>query len=256
MNSPAWTGDHYITQPFGCTSLTVEPWWNIADCHWHCGVDVGMPVGTPLYAARAGKIANVAYAQLGLTALGTNQTDWYIHIDRAVTAVGHNVAKGELIAYSGNKVPSGGATTGPHLHFEVQTAAPPWYNRPPTSVDPSPILFPTYTFGTGTAGDADLTPEQDSLLRRCFNLLAVGNYDASLGVAADGYAKTQLLPRLTSLNTAVQGLQATVATLKTSGGTGDNTAVLAAIGTVTVALDELTVSVLAVKSVTDKIAAI
>src|SRR6266705_209877 len=203
MKSIVWGDvDKRVTQPFGCSDLIingrhVEPWWNVADCWWHCGDDIGdMPIGTPLYAARAGRIANVGWGQLGLAASGTNQTDWYIHIDRAATAVGHNVARGELIAYSGNKVPSGGATFGPHLHFEVQTAPSPYYNRPASSVDPVPILAPTFGPGGGILGDDDLTPEQDSILRRVFNLLAVGNYDASLGATADGYLKKTVKPEL------------------------------------------------------------
>src|SRR6266702_3976769 len=183
-----------------------------------------MPVGTPLYAARAGKIANVAYAQLGLTALGTNQTDWYIHIDRAVTAVGHNVAKGELIAYSGNKGPSCAATTGPHLHFEVQTAAPPWYNRPATSVDPVPVLAPTFTFGSGSPGDTDLTPEQDGILRRVFNLLMVGYHTNT--PADDGYLKKNVKPELDQILNEPAGAV-----------TIDNTAVLNAITALKAELD-------------------
>jgi len=190
--------DKYITQAFGCTPLLVEPWWNIADCRWHCGVDIGdMPIGTPLFAARAGRIVSVGWGQLGLAAAGTNQIDWYIHIDRAATAVGHNVARGELIAYSGNKVPSGGATTGPHLHFEVQTAPSPYYNRPATSVDPVPILAPTFGPGGGTLGD-EMTAEQAAaaidLLQRIFNLLMVGYHTST--PTTDGYLKKTVKPEL------------------------------------------------------------
>src|SRR6266705_6592047 len=203
MKSIVWGDvDKRVTQPFGCSDLIingrhVEPWWNVADCWWHCGDDIGdMPIGTPLYAARAGRIANVGWGQLGLAASGTNQTDWYIHIDRAATAVGHNVARGELIAYSGNKVPSGGATIGPHLHFEVQTAAPPWYNRPATSVDPVPILVPTFTLGSGQgdAMTAEEAAEALTLLRRMFNLLMVGYHTNT--PADDGYLKKNVKPEL------------------------------------------------------------
>ena len=61
MISNVWVGDRRVTQPYGCTDLTVEPF--SADCpskHFHCGIDVGMPRGTPLFAARSGTVATVS----------------------------------------------------------------------------------------------------------------------------------------------------------------------------------------------------
>ncbi len=97
-----------------------------------------MAVGTPLYAARGGLVLHVGW---GLLAVGVGpETDWYVHIDATAQGVGigGHVVTGQRIALSGNKVPSGGVTYGPHLHFEVQTGA---LNQPATSLDPMPILI-------------------------------------------------------------------------------------------------------------------
>lgn len=136
MISTVWTGDRRVTQPYGCTDLTVEPF--SASCpskHFHCGVDVGMPTGTPLFAARAGTVATVKAGLLGIRV--GRQTDWYVHIDDATVQRRQRVSQGDLIAHSGATIPSGGSLTGPHLHFEVQAGR---LNAPATSIDPETIL--------------------------------------------------------------------------------------------------------------------
>lgn len=146
-----------MTQTYGCTDLTVEPLWtSCPGRHFHCGIDVGMPTGTPLFAARSGTVATVDFGLLGITV--GNQTDWYVHIDSAAVTKGHAVARGDLIARSGAKVPSGGALTGPHLHFEVQTGR---LNFPGTSIDPGLILGHKSAAGTGVT---DLTREEHDAL--------------------------------------------------------------------------------------------
>lgn len=141
MKSSVWGGtDCPVTQPYGCTTVAVEPVDPACPGgHFHCGIDVAMVVGTPLYAARAGVVLFVGY---GLLEINTGvESDWYVHIDRVAPGItafsGVAVAEGQLVAYSGNKAPSGGFTTGPHLHFEVQTGN---LNVVRTSVDPSPTL--------------------------------------------------------------------------------------------------------------------
>jgi hypothetical protein len=115
-----------------------------------------MRTGTPLFAARSGTVAKVDFGLLGITV--GNQTDWYVHIDSAAVAKGHAVARGELVAHSGAKVPSGGSLTGPHLHFEVQTGR---LNFPGTSIDPGPILGHN---SAGVTGVTDLTREEHDAL--------------------------------------------------------------------------------------------
>jgi hypothetical protein len=161
MISNVWSGDRPVTQPYGCTDLTVEPFW--AHClskHFHCGIDVGMPVGTPLFAARSGTVAKISFGLLGITV--GDQTDWYVHIDSAAVARGHLVTAGDLIAHSGAKIPAGGSLTGPHLHFEVQAGR---LNFPATSIDPEPILQGEFVSGAGSlTGVNDLTKEEHDAL--------------------------------------------------------------------------------------------
>lgn len=138
MISAVWPGDCPVTQPWGCTTLVLEP--PDPACpggHFHPGIDIGMAVGTPLFAARGGRVTTISWGLLGIT-VGP-EVDWYVHIDgvRVGVGVGSNVQAGQLVAASGGKVPSGGSITGPHLHFETQRGG---LNNPYTSVNPVPIL--------------------------------------------------------------------------------------------------------------------
>ncbi|MCF7202488.1 M23 family metallopeptidase [Pseudomonas oligotrophica] len=91
-------------------------------------VDIAMPVGTPIIAARAGTVLKVRDGQGGrfpdpagnhvriVHDDGTHGA--YLHLQRGSVAVrpGMRVGKGELLGKSGNT----GRSTGPHLHFVVQ----------------------------------------------------------------------------------------------------------------------------------------
>jgi murein DD-endopeptidase MepM/ murein hydrolase activator NlpD len=97
----------------------------------HYTVDFGMPVGTPVQAARDGVVAlaedshdvgcwreecgRLANFIVLLHADGT--TGEYFHLRRgsAQVKLGQRVERGELLAFSGNT----GYTTAPHLHFGV-----------------------------------------------------------------------------------------------------------------------------------------
>lgn len=95
----------------------------------HNGIDLGMPIGTPLKAALSG------------VTLGTGNTDaaagcysfgkWvfikhanglgtmYAHLSHISVEAGRQVSTGQLIGYSGET----GYATGPHLHFGVYVAS-------------------------------------------------------------------------------------------------------------------------------------
>jgi murein DD-endopeptidase MepM/ murein hydrolase activator NlpD len=106
-------------------------------------IDIVMPIGTPLHAARTGRVVAVEErfadgdrADFHENWVMVQHTDGtvgrYIHITRdgALVEVGQEVAQGQLIALSGDSGPSGG----PHLHFDVQRCGPnlpPGYNRLP-----------------------------------------------------------------------------------------------------------------------------
>ncbi len=85
----------------------------------HAGVDFGVPIGTPVYAANTGTVVAAGTASgfgkwVKLTHSGA-VTTVYGHISAWHVNVGQAVEAGQLIAYSGNE----GRSTGPHLHFEV-----------------------------------------------------------------------------------------------------------------------------------------
>lgn len=95
-------------------------------------VDIMMPVGTPVHAARAGLVLEVeddhfksgtqqAYANKAnsiriLHDDGSMAVYAHLELEKAQVRPGLQVEVGELIGYSGNT----GFTTGPHLHFAVQ----------------------------------------------------------------------------------------------------------------------------------------
>jgi murein DD-endopeptidase MepM/ murein hydrolase activator NlpD len=106
----------------------------------HDGVDLGAARNTPIRAAAAGKVIRVVCnVSAGTCDVDGNRTlkgcGWYaeiLHATSVVTrychmvrrpavAVGQWVARGQVIGYVGTS----GSSSGPHLHFEVHTNAPP-----------------------------------------------------------------------------------------------------------------------------------
>jgi murein DD-endopeptidase MepM/ murein hydrolase activator NlpD len=94
-------------------------------------VDFGMPVGTPVHAARDGVVALVEdshdvgcareecgrLANFVVVLHSDGTTGEYFHLQQGSVRVrvGEHVARGALLAFSGNT----GYTTVPHLHFGV-----------------------------------------------------------------------------------------------------------------------------------------
>ena len=97
----------------------------------HHAIDIAMPVGTAVHAARAGIVINVArnHFRGGLQAQDRNAANFvqvlhddgtyalyaHLQLDTVRVRPGQQVARGEFIANSGNT----GFSTGPHLHFVV-----------------------------------------------------------------------------------------------------------------------------------------
>jgi len=89
----------------------------------HKGIDIGAPIGHPVYAARAGMVTRVINTDTGNPGLrvvidhGDAETD-YMHNSRNLVSVGVQVAQGQQIAECGK---TGNArTTPPHVHFECR----------------------------------------------------------------------------------------------------------------------------------------
>ncbi|NEK96510.1 peptidoglycan DD-metalloendopeptidase family protein [Modestobacter muralis] len=88
----------------------------------HNGVDIAAPIGTPIYAPAAGKVVRVGEASGYGLAVYLQHDDGsvsvYGHINDYFVSAGQRVSAGTVIAEVGNK----GQSTGPHLHFQVNTA--------------------------------------------------------------------------------------------------------------------------------------
>jgi len=91
----------------------------------HSGLDVGMPIGTPLYAMWDGVVAWVDrdtaanggygnYIRIYYKDLGFDS--FFAHCDEILVKSGDAVKRGQLVARSGNT----GNSTGPHLHLEIR----------------------------------------------------------------------------------------------------------------------------------------
>jgi murein DD-endopeptidase MepM/ murein hydrolase activator NlpD len=87
----------------------------------HKGIDFGAPIGTPIFAAGDGVIAQIgpfsAYGNYVRIKHNATYATAYGHISRfaARLRAGSRVRQGQVIAYVGMT----GRATGPHLHFEV-----------------------------------------------------------------------------------------------------------------------------------------
>lgn len=117
---------------FGAPRMPATP-----DAHWHQGIDIFAPAGTPLVAAERGVVTKVGSNRLGgLTVWlhGQSGTDWYYaHLlaHAPDLAEGQVVEAGTLLGYVGN---SGNAATTPsHLHLEL-------HPNGGDAVDPFPLL--------------------------------------------------------------------------------------------------------------------
>lgn len=123
-----------ISQPFGPTTYWFEPPYGSYP-HFHTGIDLVEPFGSPVYAADDGVVALVGSSSSGygnyvvIAHLGGLDT-LYGHLSTALVKAGQQVTQGTVIGLEG----STGNSTGPHLHFELRIDQKP--------VDPSPYLPP------------------------------------------------------------------------------------------------------------------
>lgn len=89
---------------------------------FHRGIDIAADYGTPIKAAAAGRIVGVFNStanDLGRHVIIKHNDEYetlYGHMSRITVSSGQWVEKGEVIGREG----SSGASTGPHLHFEVR----------------------------------------------------------------------------------------------------------------------------------------
>ncbi len=132
-----------ITQPFGPSNVLLEPSLG-PYAHFHTGVDLAAPLGTPVMAAADGIVVAVAHTYVGygnyvMIAHGGGVITLYAHLLETDVNVGDRVARGKRIGLEG----STGLSTGPHLHFEVRIND--------QVVDPMRYLTPAIAPATTTA---------------------------------------------------------------------------------------------------------
>jgi murein DD-endopeptidase MepM/ murein hydrolase activator NlpD len=112
-----WPVNGTITSPFGYR-------WG----RMHEGIDISVPEGTPVRAAKPGSVILAAYTggygNYTCVDHGGGLSSCYAHQSSFAVSPGDQVAQGDVIGYSGNT----GSSTGPHLHFEIRVNG--------TAVDP------------------------------------------------------------------------------------------------------------------------
>jgi len=103
-----------ITSPFGKRMHPIEKVEKM-----HNGVDIGAPIGTPVYCPEAGQVVvrgmspsagNFVHVQSGAL------TFIFMHLSAFSVVQSQHIAKGQQIGLVGKT----GMATGPHLHFEVR----------------------------------------------------------------------------------------------------------------------------------------
>ena len=123
-----------ISQGFGPTTFWFEPPY-AGYPHFHTGLDLVAPFGSPVHAADDGMVALVGSSSSGygnyvVIAHAGGFDTLYGHLSTALVKVGQTVTQGTVVGLEG----STGNSTGPHLHFELRVG-----QRP---VDPTPYLPP------------------------------------------------------------------------------------------------------------------
>ncbi len=98
----------------------------------HPGVDIAVPIGSPVRAAGGGSVLQAGedpeYGRFVLLEHNSGYQTLYGHLSRLTVAAGQEVATGEVVGLTGNT----GRSSGPHLHFELRHDGQP--------VDPRSII--------------------------------------------------------------------------------------------------------------------
>jgi len=125
-----WPMSGVVTQGFGPSQIAIEPAASLAGItyrHFHTGIDIAAPFGTPVQAAADGVVALagsetdgfghlVGYGNYVVISHGGGMITLYGHLDRILVQPGQPVQAGVPIGLEG----STGNSTGPHVHFELR----------------------------------------------------------------------------------------------------------------------------------------
>ncbi len=110
-----WPLQGVLTSYYGYRSL------RIGRSHFHTGLDIAAPRGTPVYAALSGRVEQAGWSRVGYGNLviirgWDGRMYYYGHNSKLLVKAGQWVNQGTMIS----KVGSTGYATGPHLHFEIR----------------------------------------------------------------------------------------------------------------------------------------
>lgn len=110
---PRWPVQAPLTSPYGIRFSGIKP-------DLHKGVDIAVPIGTPVAAMMGGTVAFAGemsgYGTVIVLRHGASVLSLYAHLSRMSVKQGDHVDAGQVIGLSG----ASGNATGPHLHFEVK----------------------------------------------------------------------------------------------------------------------------------------
>ncbi len=102
------------------TEFGADQWVNGVHSTGHSGMDIAVPLNTPIFAAHDGVISSTSghytYGNVVMVDNGDGVTTLYAHMNSRAVSVGQQVKQGDVIGYVG----STGNSTGNHLHFEVR----------------------------------------------------------------------------------------------------------------------------------------
>jgi len=109
-----------VSQGFGPSTFWFEPAYGQYP-HFHTGIDMVEPFGSPVYAADDGVVALVGSSSSGygnyvVIAHSGGLDTLYGHLSTALVKVGQAVIQGQPVGLEG----STGNSTGAHLHFELR----------------------------------------------------------------------------------------------------------------------------------------
>ncbi len=119
-----WPMSGAVSQDFGCTGVVFEP--PLGTCaHFHQGIDIVSPYGTPVRASGAGEVVYCGWnyadgadpAWIVIVAHSQSLETWYAHMTPNCPAhTGTHVNAGQVVGHEGNT----GHSTGAHLHWAVR----------------------------------------------------------------------------------------------------------------------------------------